>query len=260
MSEANVTAGRGVVTPQGVVLDLETAGVGHRGMARFVDTAVLFAALAIWNLLIGLLGRVIGETAAYVTQLISSFLLIFGYPVVAETYFRGRTIGKAAVGLRVVTLEAGPIGFREAFVRSLFQLVDLMISFGSVALVTGMVTSRSQRLGDLAAGTYVIIDPRVLSHVPAVPFTPPMGTEHIVASMDVGKLRPRQERLIRSFLLRVGDLSGAARAELGTGIADATAGHLGHVDRLGLAPEPYLVTVLAARQLREGGLAELAIK
>jgi len=123
-----------------------------------------------------------------------------------------------------------------------------------------MSTSRSQRLGDLAAGTYVIIDPRVLTHVPAVPFTPPMGTEHIVAEMNVAKLRPRQERLIRSFLLRVGDLSAPARSELGLSIANSTADHLGHQDRLGLEAEQYLVAVLAARQLREGGLAELAIE
>lgn len=243
------------MTPQGVVLDLETAGVGHRGLARFIDVAVVAAVAGIF----AALGEFIGGTFGLVFQLITGFLTIFGYPVVAETFFRGRTIGKAAVGLRVVTLEAGPIGFREAIIRSLFQLLDLLVSLGAVALVCGMLTTRSQRVGDLAAGTFVIRDPRSLPHLPAVPFTPPMGTEEIVAKLDVAKLRPEQERLIRSFLLRVGDLSHAARIDLGIRLADSTALALGHPDRFSLAPETYLVTIMAARQLREGGLAELAI-
>lgn len=253
---AVVNAGRGIVTPQGVVLDLEVAGLGHRGAARLIDILIVIAMLVVGTLFLGLLP----PTPALVTQVIFGFLVIFGYPIVAETYFRGRTIGKWVLGLRTVTLEAGPVGFREAFIRSLFQLVDILATFGSAAIVSVMFTRRSQRLGDFAAGTFVIIDPRVIRHIPAVPFTPPMGAEHIVAAMDVSKLRPEQERLIRSFLLRSPQLSGQARSELGPELAQSTSQLLGHDGLYGLMPEPYLVAVLAARQLREGGLAELAIE
>ena len=253
---AIVSAGRGIVTPQGVVLDLEVAGVGHRGIARLVDLVFGLGLLAIGGALLSLLPG----TAALVSQLIYGFVIIFGYPIVAETFFRGRTIGKWAVGLRTVTLEAGPIGFREAFIRSLFQTIDIFFTFGAFAIVTVMFTNRSQRLGDFAAGTFVIIDPRVIRHVPAVPFTPPMGAEAIVASMDVGKLKPDQERLIRSFLLRTKELSPPARSELGYQLAESTSTILGHEGLFGLVPEAYLVAVLAARQLREGGLAELAME
>lgn len=238
------------------MLDLETAGVGHRGLARFIDLAVLLVVVGI----ITAIGSLIGGTAGLVIQLVFGFFTVFGYPVVGETFFRGRTIGKAAVGLRVVTLEAGPVGFRETIVRSLFQLLDIVLTFGAGALLCGMITSRSQRIGDLAAGTFVIRDPRSLAHLPAVPFTPPMGTEVLVADLDVARLRPEQERIIRSFLLRVAQLSQPARIDLGTRLADSTALALGHTDRFGLPPEPYLVTIMAARQLREGGLAELAIE
>jgi uncharacterized RDD family membrane protein YckC len=253
---AVVIAGRGIVTPQGVVLDLETAGVGHRGLARVIDLVIVLA--GVWAIVA--LSSLLPSTVGLVVSLVVGFFWAFGYPVVSETFFRGRTLGKLALGLRVVTLEAGPIGFREAFIRSLFQIIDIVASFGSVALIAGMFTKKSQRLGDFAAGTFVIIDPRVISHVPAVPFTPPMGTEGIVASMNVSKLRPEQERLVRSFLLRVGDLSGPARVDLGNRLALSTSQYLGHAGQFGLPPEPYLVAVLAARQLREGGLAQLAIK
>lgn len=139
---AAVNAGRGIVTPQGVILDLETAGVGYRGLARGLDIAVL---LAVGSGLFGLISLLSG-TVGLVLQLIGGFLLIFGYPIASETFFRGRTIGKWAVGLRVVTLEAGPVGFREAFIRSIFQIIDILVSFGAVALVSSLVSKRSQRL------------------------------------------------------------------------------------------------------------------
>ncbi len=254
---ATVNAGRGIVTPQGVVLDLETAGVGYRALARGIDIAVFLAA---GSLAFGLFDA-IGGTPGLILSLIGGFLLVFGYPVIAETFWRGRTIGKWVAGVRVVTLEAGPIGFRESFIRSIFQIIDILASFGSVALVTALVTNRSQRLGDIAAGTYVIRDPKSPPHYPAVPFTPPMGTEEIVAGLDVSKLRPDQERIIRSFLLRVATLSQPARLHLGGQLAANVADALGHDSALyGLPPEPYLVVVMAAHQAREGGLAELAIE
>ena len=88
-----------------------------------------------------------------------------------------------------------------------------------------------------------------------------MGTEDLAASIDVTKLRPKQERVIRSFLLRVGVLSQPARVHLGSRLAANVSRALGHDQSLyGLPPEPYLVVVMAAHQAREGGLAELAIE
>ena len=253
---AVVQAGRGIVTPQGVVLDLEVAGIGYRTASRFID---LVALLALILGVAALVFRFFDSTAANISFLIFVFVSFFGYPVVAETYWRGLTLGKKMLGLRIVTLEGGPIGFREAFIRSLFQLIDIG-TLGIAALLSALSTDRSQRLGDLAAGTFAIRDQQSIAHVPAVAFTPPMGTEAMVASLDVSKLRPEQERVIRSFLLRVGELSGASRLSLGDRLAASTAELLGHnVETIG-SSETYLVSVMAARQLREGGLADLAIK
>ena len=241
---------------QGVVLDLEVAGVGHRAVARVLDLAIVAVVLG----LLSAIAELFGDTTSTVLQLIFGAVVIFGYPVVAEVYWRGRSIGKAAVGLRVVSLEAGPIGFREAVIRSLFQIIDLLASIGVVAIVTAVLTDRSQRLGDLAAGTFVLRDADGTVSLLAVPFTPPMGTEHIVAELDVASLTPAEERVIRSFLLRTGELSNDARSSLGEDIANRARDRLGHSPLLIENNEMYLAAVLAARQLREGDLAELAIE
>jgi uncharacterized RDD family membrane protein YckC len=253
---ASVVAGRGIVTPQGVVLDLEAAGIGYRGAARLID-AFGFIVLAIGGIT---LSETILPSGSLINiaLLIMFLVLLFFYPAISETFWRGRTVGKAVLGLRVVTLEAGPIGFREALIRSLFQLVDFG-TFGVAALLSGMTTDRSQRIGDVAAGTFVVREPKSLAHVPPVPFTPPMGFEGNVAELDVARLRPEQERLIRSFLLRVGQLSRDARIDLGTRMAQTTADRLGHELARWPDPETYLVGVMAARQMREGGLARLAL-
>lgn len=252
---AAVQAGRGIVTPQGVVLDLEVAGIGYRTASRVIDLMcllVIFAGL-------GVLSEQLGSTGATIVTLIAVLVIFFGYPIISETYWRGRTFGKHVFGLRVVTVEGGPVGFRESFIRSLFQIIDIG-TLGIAAGLSAMTTDRAQRLGDLAAGTFVIRDPASVAHVPAVPFTPPMGTEAMVASLDVSSLRPDQERVIRSFLLRVGQLSPGTRGSLGRRLAENTAAHLGHnPDTIG-NPEVYLVSVMAARQMLEGGLAALAIK
>ena len=63
---AALTNGRGIVTPQGVVLDLEVAGVGHRGVARVLDLAIVSAAIAAVSAFAGLFD----ETTATILQLI----------------------------------------------------------------------------------------------------------------------------------------------------------------------------------------------
>ncbi len=250
-----VAAGRGIVTPQGVVLDLPVAGVGTRTAARIIDGLIQ----AVLLVAVGTTSSLLGETAAIVITLIAVMFVLFAYPVVAETWFRGRTVGKAALRIRIVTLEGAPIGFREAMIRSLFQLVDLLASFGAIGVLTAMTTDKSQRLGDLAAGTFAISDSFAEVHLPAVPFTPPMGTEEIVATLDVSRLTPHQERLIRSFLLRVGDFSHEARYSIGLQLAEATAYTLGHDHRRFAHVEVYLAAVMAAHQMRSGSLAHLAI-
>lgn len=254
MTAAPIT-GRGIVTPQGLVLDLESAGLGYRTVARLIDIVVALTLLSA----ISVLASLLGETAEVVTVVVSGFVVIFVIPAVAETWFRGRTFGKFALGLRVVTLEAGPIGFREAAIRSLFQLVDIISSFGVAAAWCVTVTERSQTIGDMVAGTFVVRDPRSRAHVPAVPFTPPIGFEGLVQEMDVRGLTPDTELLIRSYLLRSNELHQDAAAELAFRIQSVAATELGHDPRPFVHPNIYLASVLAAHQMRSGGLVALAL-
>ena len=135
---------RGVVTPEAVRLAFDTAGVNARMAARFVDVwmvAVVFSAGAVGLAAVGLAPAVVVLTA--------SFLAIFGYPAVAEAW-KGTTVGKSMLGLRVITVDGGPVRFRHAAIRSALQVVDLLlVPVGVVGIVSTLAGRDDQRLAGL---------------------------------------------------------------------------------------------------------------
>lgn len=151
-----------VVTPEGVVMDLPLAGVGSRLSAAVIDgliqLAIFFGVfwLAIRNWLR------LSESGFHLLEAlygVTLFALLFVYPVLFETAWSGRTPGKRVTGLRVLTLNGGPIGFRTSAIRNLIRVIDFLPTLGVVGIVSVAATRRNQRLGDLAAGTIVIIEP-----------------------------------------------------------------------------------------------------
>ena len=82
-------------------------------------------------------------------------LILVGYPVLLETLSRGRSLGKLAVGLRVVRVDGGPIRFRHALTRGLAGFVIdfwALGVFGAVAVVVSLCSSDGRRVGDFLGG------------------------------------------------------------------------------------------------------------
>lgn len=242
----------GIVTPEAVVLEFETAGLASRLLGAFVDAViqlvllfvVLFAAFGL-----GEAGVDFGGFAAALLYVLV-FLLLFGYPTAFETLWRGRTPGKAALGLRVVTIEGGPIRFRHAAVRAILGLFDKYVGSGLVGVVAVLTTRRDQRLGDLVAGTIVLRERSGARAPAAVRFSPPPGLEAFTASLDVARLGHEDYGTIRSFLLRTGSLSPDARAHVASQLAGPIAARLSTSPPAGLPAEVFLVCVAAAHQAR----------
>ena len=87
-------------------------------------------------------------------------------PTAVETASRGRSLGKLALGLRVVRDDGGAIGFRHAFIRALTGVVEIYLTFGGLAVLVGFLNPSSKRLGDLLAGTHAQVE-----RVPKLPST-----------------------------------------------------------------------------------------
>ena len=135
-------------------------------------------------------------------------------PIGVEVLWRGRSPGKALFGLRVVGVDGAAEAPRQALVRGLVALVDLYLTLGALAIGTATFSQRSQRAGDVAAGTVVIrVNGSGFSTVP-IAFHPPAGHEAYVESLDVGLLRDEDFSLVREFLLRTGELDPQRRSAL----------------------------------------------
>jgi uncharacterized RDD family membrane protein YckC len=240
-----------IVTGEAVAVELRPAGIGSRAIALVIDQA---AQLVLLLLLVWAAAATAGETAdtaAAAALILTLFVgVILGYPVGFEALWRGRTPGKAVMGLRVVRDDGGPIRFRHAFVRGLVGVVVDRpgLSAGLLALVPMLATARSKRLGDLAAGT-VVVQERVPARIPPPPPMPPQLAGW-AAGLDLSQLTDDLAMELRHFLGRAGQLAPWARDEMGRRLHDEL------VTRTGPPPAgapawAYFSAVLAERRRRE---------
>jgi uncharacterized RDD family membrane protein YckC len=248
---------RGIVTPEAVVLEFETAGVSTRGIGFLID--LLLQGTVLFVLLIGLgivLGNASGgETIFIIALIVLSFVVLFGYPAMMETFWGGRTLGHAAMGLRVVTREGAPTRFRHSAIRSIFRFIEGIVLAGAPAILSMTFTSRDQRLGDLVAGTIVLRE-RSSSRAPVpVQFAPPAGYEAYAASLDVSGITAEQYALVRAYLLRFYQLAPEARAALGLRLANPLAVRMHHAPPPMITPEVFLACAAATYQQRSAAFA-----
>jgi uncharacterized RDD family membrane protein YckC len=247
-----------VVTPEAVALELQTAGAGSRLAAALLDWFVVLVSLYALSFLLalGVSAASAGGPGIPGWVLVTAFILVitfglFGYFIIQETLWRGRTLGKALFGLRVVTGEGGQIRFRHAFIRGIFLLIDGILTSGCVGVVAILTSPRNQRLGDMVAGTIVLRERTALRAPTAVVFPPPRGLEHYTAMLDTTRLGMREYQTVRSFLLRAPSLHPTARYQLAVQIADPIRDLVRPLPPDGIQPELFLAAVAAAAQQRQ---------
>ncbi|MDY7102069.1 MAG: RDD family protein [Actinomycetota bacterium] len=250
----------GIVTPEAVVLEFELAGPASRGLALMLDLVVQAFGLSIALMPVSLLVAPLSETAAMVVLIVLTPVALFAYAPICEAAFGGRSVGKMAMGLRVVAADGSPVGLRRAAIRGVFVFVDLLLPPGGLTgLVSMLIGGRCQRIGDRVAAT-VVLRERSASPAPRpMVMAPPPGWEGYVAALDVSLLRTEQAALVRQLLLRVSELGEEARWETTRRLANHVANQIRHQPPPYLGAEAFLVAVLAAVQHRSAALAGVAI-
>jgi uncharacterized RDD family membrane protein YckC len=218
-----------VLTGEAVALDVQPVGFFLRGLGTLIDVLIgvavfiLFALVTSW-----LIGQSVLDVVALpiitVTVLVTVTVVM---PTAVETMTRGRSLGKLAVGGRIVRTDGGASGFRQAFIRALVGVFEIWLTVGAVAALVGAFTPRAQRLGDLMAGTYSerTRTPRLPSAAPPVP--PALAAWASVA--DVARLPDRLSRRIAQFVQNADAMQPPARARLATSLATETAAHVSPV-------------------------------
>jgi uncharacterized RDD family membrane protein YckC len=249
----------GIVTPEAVRLQFAEANIGSRGIAFLLDVSLLGLILTVVNTMIGLLlavgGTGIPGWVAITTLIVVNFLIFFGYSIFFETVQKGRSPGKSVMGLRVVTVEGSPVGFRHAAIRAALALVDFFVTLGMGAVFAALFSRRHQRLGDMVAGT-VVLRERTAEAVPwASQFTVPYGAESYAVTIDPSGLTPSEYELARNFLMRARGLTAAHRAEIGERLAGVLAAKLHHERPRSVSAELFLSCLAARYQQRHWAAA-----
>ena len=238
-----------LVTGEGVALDLPPASLGLRlasGLIDLVVTIVLFIACLLL-LLLATVNR--SQALVDVAAVVASIVTFAVYPTLLETLTRGRSLGKLAVGLRTVRDDAGPISFHHALVRALIGFVEIYLCSGILAFFSMLVSGRGKRLGDFAAGTYVIRD-RVALRLPAPPPMPP-ELAHWARNADLASLPTGLALAVRQFLGRLPTLDPYSRHRVGTDLLAEVRQYVAPAPPTNAPPEAVLGAVVAERRARD---------
>ncbi len=231
-----------LVTPEGVVLRMQLAGVGSRFAAALIDQAIQFGSIFAIFAVVAALGSELG----YALSSVLALVLYLGYDIAFETLARGRTPGKRAVGLRVVLVGGDPVTFTAAAIRTLLRVIDIIPGAYLVGIVSILVSPKNQRLGDLAARTIVVRERRPEASTGAA--APRLRAE-AVALWDITGVTPDDLRLATSFLARRADLPAASRTQLAAQVASRLRGRGIGLDA-DLADEWVIEQVVALRAER----------
>jgi uncharacterized RDD family membrane protein YckC len=213
-----------VETPDHIVLRYDLAGGGNRGFAALVDfivaSLVFVGALYLFSLFTNVAGPAGGPFFGLVVLL--TFTLAWSYFVLLEWLWQGQTVGKRLYGLRVIRDDGAPAGFVAVLIRNLIRIVDFLPAFYGLGLLMIIFTSRSQRLGDLAAGTYVVRAPRPQLDYFSLRTMSPLGEGRAI---ETAGLSGEMQRLVREFVARESRLAPQDRVRLAKQIADGIRPH-----------------------------------
>ncbi|MGO2820468.1 MAG: RDD family protein, partial [Brachybacterium tyrofermentans] len=203
-----------LITGDAVLLDLRPASFAARMLAAAIDGALQLGILILCTVAVawtaaradldeGLIA------AAIVAVSVAAYI---GYPVLCEMLLQGRSVGRIAMGTRVVRDDGGPVHGRQSLLRAVMAMLEIWSTAGSVALTCAVIDRKSRRLGDLLAGTLVIQE-RMAALEPRRTEVP-VRLQEWVAAADVGRLPLALMQDIRSFLPRANRINPESRRQL----------------------------------------------
>jgi uncharacterized RDD family membrane protein YckC len=203
-------------TPEGITFSMPLASPVSRLLAWAVDAACILAASGLVRQTLSLAGSV-DQGLVRASLVIGYFAISVGYGIACEWYWRGQTVGKRVVRLRVMDEEGLPLQFNQVVVRNLLRFVDALPLFYLLGGAVCLLTRKSQRLGDIAAATVVVRQPRLtqpdLNQFFAGKYNSLLEYRHLGARLKQ-RVPPRMATVALEALLRRDQLDPAARLDL----------------------------------------------
>lgn len=239
-----------MVTGEAVVLNLRPAPLVMRAAAALIDAIVLVIALFVLTVfVVGPAVERMDPAAAQATLLSFVIAVLVGAPLLWETFSHGRSLGKLALGLQVMRDDGGAIQFRHAALRALTGFLELWMTASALALLVSMFNTRGKRLGDMAAGTTVLLVRQSRRRPELPPLPGRLGPWSEVA--DLGRLPDDLALAVTRFLRQAPQMTPAHREMTAQRLVAAVGPYVTPGPPPGIHPEEFLVGVIAERRDRD---------
>ena len=244
-----------LITGEAVALDLRPAGFILRAGGAAIDVVVYFGGYFLGMFFFGLAAQSANLDAALgrAVGIIGLILFILVIPVTVEVLSHGKSLGKLAVGARIVRDDGGAIGLRHAAVRGLVGLIEVYATLGGGALISGLFNSRAKRIGDLLAGTYSQHE-RIAPIVTPV-YGVPLPLVEWARTADVARMPDALSRRIAHYLAQARGLSPETRVRLGRELATEASIYVSPLPTVDA--ELFLAAVASLRRDREFAALQL---
>jgi uncharacterized RDD family membrane protein YckC len=215
-----------IATGESVAFSYELAGAGSRFFAVFIDMALQLTAAA------GLVGCYLlvvrffppaahvaaaakfGNAVLTALAVVAGFIIFFGYFILFEWWWQGRTPGKKLLGIRVVRDGGFPVDFTSVVIRNVVRLLEFGLGLYALSALATLLSPANRRFGDMAAGTIVIRENRFERGADV-----PLYEERETDDPLVAELSDEQRDLVRRYAVRRVTLSPKHRSAVAAAIA-----------------------------------------
>ncbi|WP_062380350.1 RDD family protein [Demequina pelophila] len=238
-----------ILIGEGVVLDSSAAPVTLRVLSGAIDMLALLAVFVVGVWAFGDLANALTDAWARAIGTAWLVLALVVAPATLETFTRGRSLGRLAVGLRIVRDDGGPVGARHAFLRAMAGVLEIFATFGMLAATVSTLGARGKRIGDHLAGTYAMRVRGARRTLPPVAMPPELASW--ARTVDVTRLPDGLALTARMFLARAPHMHAPSRARVGTSLDARLRTHVSPAPPEGTHPEAFIAAVLAERGSRE---------
>ena len=194
-----------VTTPFNIDLEFKIAPFHKRLLAWLIDIVLIYVYAILVN------KYVVGPLNAYdeLGQTVTILLIMipaYSYHLLLDVFFNGQSLGKKAMGIKVMDMNGNEASFSQYLLRWLFRIFDMLITLGAAAVLSVALSRHSQRLGDMVAGT-VVIDNRYRTNINETIYLDIEDESYNVMFPEVMKLSDRDINGIRNLL----DSKGSGR-------------------------------------------------
>jgi uncharacterized RDD family membrane protein YckC len=211
-----------ILTPEGIEFSHTLATPVSRCLAWCIDMACIAACTSVAGTLLSVAGVLSADVAQALT-IVSYFVIGVGYGILMEWLWRGQTIGKRMLRLRVIDQQGLRIRFNQIVMRNLLRFVDILPACYLLGGLCALFHPRMQRLGDIAAGTLVISTPPLaepdLSQISPGKFNSLRQHAHLAARLRQ-RISPEQAAICLQALLRRDELTPADRLAVFADLAE----------------------------------------